>query len=120
MIDMLVALALLAQAPADMPAGPATAPTAPEVSETAPAAPAAPVAPQAAAAPAAPQAAATPANANEQIVCKRIRVQTGSRLGRGERVCRPASAWEDEAANAEREGSTIANRIPPRDPMMVP
>ena len=86
MIELAFALALMAQEPASTPppAPPASGPTSPVTPPTP--------------APAAPEA----AKAGDEMVCKRVDTATGSRLGRGKRVCRPASEWEEAADSAQR------------------
>jgi hypothetical protein len=92
MIDFLFALVLLA----DTPTSP-TPPTAP-AAVTQPASPEAPVAPSA----------TETQRANDQMVCKRVQTGTGSRLGRGQRVCRPAHEWEDAEQGAQKATSDIS------------
>jgi hypothetical protein len=109
MLEVIVALALFAGSPSEGPAAPGQTTVQATGQTSAPAAPPAPPAPAPAAQP-----------QGEEMVCKRIKVQTGSRLGRGERVCRPASQWLDESDNAQREANSIAGRIPARDPTILP
>jgi hypothetical protein len=83
MIDLLFALALMAEPPSPAPDAPA------------PPASAVP-------APAKTPAAAAPKRANQRMICKRIEPPTGSRNGRVHRVCRTEQEWEDASGSAQR------------------
>jgi hypothetical protein len=89
MIDMVIALALMAM----------DAQTTPPPAATNPAATATPVAP----APAA-DAQAKQRN-NSDLVCKRLNPPTGTRVGRSKRVCRPAVEWEMASEAAKKAAS---------------
>jgi hypothetical protein len=112
MLDFIVPLALLALSPGEAQPSLNSAPTTIAEQPAEQGVPATPTAPAA--------TSATPATAEEPLVCKRVRVQTGSRLGRGERVCRPASAWEDLEESQQRIGQGVANNLPTRDPTVLP
>jgi hypothetical protein len=90
MIEFAFALALMAQEPATEPQ-----PATPPIPAAQPAAPSA------------PKTATQIPSAGDEIVCRRVETATGSRLGRGIRVCRPAREWEaaaDSAQKATNEG----------------
>ena len=81
MIEMILALTLMAEPPSGASQSPA-----PPAVETP--------------APTTPQAA--PARANQRIICKRIEPPTGTRNGRVKRVCRTEQEWEDASGAAQR------------------
>lgn len=90
MFEVLFALALMAQTTPDAATPPPTTP--PAATEPAPAQPATPDAEQ---------------KKNTEIVCKRVQRNTESRLGRGQRVCRPAWEWENASEAARKTADDI-------------